>query len=107
MQRPTIAALSLTGLLIASAAVANAAPFYNDDAGRALPQESPPAPDEIQPAEKPQDQHFCCKSVDAKSRTGDGCIMASKKDVKLCNANILYCPGFYTLDTNGAVECPK
>jgi hypothetical protein len=55
----------------------------------------------------PEDQHFCCKSVDAKNRTGDGCIMASKEDVKLCNANILYCPGFYTLDTNGFLECPK
>lgn len=59
------------------------------------------------PTTKEEDQHFCCKSVDAKTRTGDGCIMASKEDVKLCNANILYCPGFYTLDTNGTVECPK
>lgn len=71
---------------------------------------TPEAP-EGQPLAPPEsveieEQHFCCSKVDAKTRTGDGCFLIAKDDLRLCTTAILYCPGFYTMD-GGVVECPK
>jgi len=68
-----------------------------------VPDDQPLAPPEDITLEE---QHFCCASVDAKARRGDGCFLVAKDDLRLCTTAILYCPGFYTLD-GGVVECPK
>ena len=68
------------------------------------PREQPIKPPDVD--EPTEEQHFCCQSVDPEKRTGDDCVLAAKEQLAACNAAILYCPGFYTLD-NGVVSCPK
>jgi hypothetical protein len=68
----------------------------------------PPAeqPDKLPPDEvKPVDQHWCCQSVDYKTKTGDGCdpISGSLETIAACN-KVLYCSGDWTKD-DGKVHC--
>jgi hypothetical protein len=67
------------------------------------PDDQPLAPPETE--EPPEDQHFCCQSVDHKNKTGDGCtaISGSLEVINSCN-KVLYCPGFWTKD-DGVVTC--
>jgi hypothetical protein len=58
----------------------------------------PPAeqPDEFDPTDPgPQeDQHFCCQSVDPKTKSGEGCLTIGKGQVDQC-PELLYCAGTY------------
>lgn len=65
--------------------------------------EQPLAPPETE--EPPEDQHFCCRSVDPKTLTGDGCtaISGSLETINACN-NVLFCPGAWTKQ-DGVVTC--
>lgn len=57
------------------------------------------------PPEQPvvEDQHFCCQSVDPKTKTGDGCVTIAQTQIDRC-AKVLYCPGFWAKD-DGTVTC--
>lgn len=65
-------------------------------------------PDDVEPPDIAEDQHFCCKSVstdkDVKVGFGDGCAIAEKIHIGTCAA-VLYCPGGYTFE-GGVVTCP-
>jgi hypothetical protein len=70
----------------------------------------PPPPDQPDdfarpPAPPPEEQHWCCQSVNHKTKSGDGCdpISGSLETIAACN-QVLYCPGFWTKD-NGKVIC--
>jgi hypothetical protein len=66
----------------------------------------PDEPDKA-PPEEPElkEQHFCCQSVNHKTKSGDGCdpISGSLETIAACN-KVLYCPGFWTKD-DGKVTC--
>lgn len=69
----------------------------------------PPAeqPDDKPPGEvsKPIEQHFCCQSVDPKTKSGEGCaaISDSLELVNTCS-KVLHCQGDWTKD-DGKVTC--
>jgi hypothetical protein len=63
-------------------------------------------PDEFEPTEpavKPIDQHFCCQSVDPKTKTGEGCETIGSGKIDLC-AEVLYCSGDWAKH-DGKVYC--
>jgi hypothetical protein len=65
---------------------------------------APDQPDKLQPEEDIQeDQHFCCHSVDPKSKTGDGCVTIGANQIDTCG-EVLYCPGFWAKH-DGKVSC--
>lgn len=67
---------------------------------------TPEGPNERQPPETEDptaDQHFCCKSIDIKTKTGQDCVSLSKDNIDDCNA-VLYCSGFWGKQ-DGVVTC--
>ena len=68
----------------------------------------PDEPDEYEPAEptvKPTDSHWCCQSVDPKTKSGEGCT-AFSGSIEIINtcAQYLYCDGSATTQ-DGKVTC--
>jgi hypothetical protein len=67
----------------------------------------PPAeqPDDLDPTEPghQEDQHFCCQSVDPKTKTGEGCETIGSGKIDLC-AEVLYCSGDWAKH-DGKVYC--
>jgi hypothetical protein len=65
----------------------------------------PPAeqPEKKPPEMKPKDQHFCCQSVDPKTKTGEGCETIGSGKIDLC-AEVLYCSGDWAKH-DGKVYC--
>ena len=63
-------------------------------------------PDEYEPTEpsvKPNDgTYFCCHDVDAKTKSGDGCLTIGEKEVDRCDT-VLACQEFVKKD--GKVTC--
>jgi hypothetical protein len=41
-----------------------------------------------------EDQHFCCHSVDPKTKSGEGCNTIGPNQIDAC-AEVLVCPGFW------------
>jgi hypothetical protein len=65
------------------------------------PSEHPDAPREM----KPKDSHWCCQSVDPKTKSGEGCnhISGTSEVINAC-ANYLNCSGGAT-KVDGKVTC--
>jgi hypothetical protein len=81
-------------------------------AGAATPSpataEPPPSeePDEFEPpVVKPKESHWCCQSVDPKTKSGEGCSAFSGSIEVINNcAEYLHCPGGATKH-DGKVTC--
>jgi hypothetical protein len=71
--------------------------------------EPPPSerPDDVAPPPEPppEDSHWCCQSVDPKTKSGEGCVgfSGAVETINLC-AKYLHCPGGATKD-DGKVTC--
>ncbi len=59
------------------------------------------SPDDV---DAPDDQHFCCESVDSSNWTGKNCTLIAKEQLVACSADILYCPGKWAR-TDGKIKC--
>jgi hypothetical protein len=44
------------------------------------------------PEDPPEDQHFCCATIDTKAWTGSDCVPIGKEHMANCD-RVLYCPG--------------
>jgi hypothetical protein len=69
------------------------------------PAEQPDEYEPTEPAVKPIDSHWCCQSVDPKTKSGEGCNMFSGA-IELVNAcaQYLYCEGSVSKQ-DGKVTC--
>jgi hypothetical protein len=65
------------------------------------PEEQPDGPLAGPPEE--EGQHFCCDSVDLKSKSGEGCVSLAPTQIDLC-PDVLYCSGDWG-KTNGKTQC--
>jgi hypothetical protein len=54
---------------------------------------APGEPDDRPPGDAVEEgQHFCCDSVDLKSKSGEGCVTLAAGQIDLC-PDVLYCSG--------------
>ena len=58
-----------------------------------------------QPPEPPEEggQHFCCSSIDLKTKSGDGCVTIDKSHIPACN-KVLHCGDDWAM-IDGKVTC--
>jgi hypothetical protein len=88
-------------LAIIAACAVTAGPASNPATAEPPPSEQPDAPHDM----KPKDSHWCCQSVDPKTKSGEGCT-AFSGSIEIINtcAKYLYCEGSATKD-DGKVTC--
>jgi hypothetical protein len=67
------------------------------------PDEQPDVPEDLPVSPPPEEQHFCCKSVDLKEKSGEDCIKIDDDYIDQCG-ELLFCSGDWG-KSKGITKC--